>query len=86
MKKVPYHKMMVEMDGQEAEIVIRALQLYVSEEPSNTKKYKITFYNNLILKIKKRKHEFHGEWKQYIFEDFNSHNSALEKDIYPAPF
>lgn len=87
MKKVPYHKMMVEMDGQEAEIIIRALQLYVSKEHSATRKYKVTFYNNLILKIIKRKHDFHGQWKNFLLDRIEIEDETQSgNDVFPTPF
>ncbi|GAA0359948.1 hypothetical protein [Bacillus horti] len=87
MSKIPYHKMLVELDGQEAEIIIRALQLYISKESSINRSFKVTFYNNLILRIRKKKTEFHSEWKKYILNGVEYEaDTEANNDMLPLPF
>lgn len=65
MSKAPYHKMKVELDGQEAQLLIHALQAAIvqSHEQDEVKK---SMYLRLINLLNQSKRSFHNEWKHYF--------------------
>lgn len=66
MPQQPYHKMIIELDGQEAELIIRSLQISILNASCDNEELKRKMSIKLLNSFIHSKTQFHNEWKKYL--------------------
>lgn len=59
-------KMMLELDGQELELVIQSLTMEMKRSEQQRKYYKARQLKLIINRYRNRKYSFHGQWNSYL--------------------
>ncbi|GAA0362549.1 hypothetical protein [Bacillus horti] len=65
----PHHKMILELDGQDAELIIQSIYMNMHRAKLTNQRYRMEQLDYILRYIKNSKQEFHREWKSHIFEN-----------------
>lgn len=64
----PYHKMILELDGQDAELIIQSIMLNIKKTKQNNQTFRAEQLNYILRYISETKFQFHQQWHAHLLE------------------
>lgn len=75
----PHHKMILELDGQDAELIIQSLLLNIKKAATNQQSFRAQQLQYILRYIRETKSQFHQQWNNHFLEYLEAEQNGTTK-------